>query len=125
LLAGMAIGLASVSIQIGALSGVSTSTAGLAAGLVETMREIGGAVGVAAVSTVLIGGAVSGAATIGAGDDLVDTFQAAFAVIAVFAVLGGLLAAVGLARTSPRVTDESIEVDAAIERTVDGAQRVA
>jgi hypothetical protein len=39
LLAGVAVGLASVSVQISASSGVSESAAGLASGLVETMRD--------------------------------------------------------------------------------------
>jgi EmrB/QacA subfamily drug resistance transporter len=98
-LAGIAIGLAAVSVQIGALSGVASSVAGLAAGLVETMREIGGAVGVAAVSTVLIGASVVGApGSSEAQASLLDTFQSAFIVISVFAVLGGILAAFGFAR---------------------------
>ncbi len=54
LLAGVAIGLAAPTVQIGALSGVAGRSVGLASGLVETMREIGGAVGIAAVSTVLV-----------------------------------------------------------------------
>jgi hypothetical protein len=53
LLAGVAVGLASVSVQISAFSGVSESAAGLASGLVETMREIGGAVGVATAATAI------------------------------------------------------------------------
>jgi EmrB/QacA subfamily drug resistance transporter len=108
-LAGVAIGLAAVSVQIGALSGVSGSAAGLAAGLVETMREIGGAVAVAAVSTVLIGGAVgSGAASEAARASQLDAFHSAFLVISVFAVLGALLAAFGFARAQVPESEDDL-----------------
>jgi EmrB/QacA subfamily drug resistance transporter len=97
-LAGIAIGLASVSVQISALTGVSASAAGLASGLVETMREIGGAVGVAAVSTVLVGGAANRAGAPGPSESVLDTFRSAFMVIGTFAVLGGMLATFGFAQ---------------------------
>ena len=86
LLAGVGFGLCEPALQLGALSGVRRSEAGLASGLVETMREIGGAAGVAAVSTVLVAG--SG----------LDGFHAAFAFIAVLALLGVVIAAVGFVR---------------------------
>jgi hypothetical protein len=87
LLAGVAVGLASVSVQISAFSGVSESAAGLASGLVETMREIGGAVGVATAATAIASG-------VGATGQL-SAFHSAFGVICTFAVLGAVLSAVG------------------------------
>ncbi|MGH3431225.1 MAG: MFS transporter, partial [Thermocrispum sp.] len=76
LLGGLGLGLCAPSLQIGALSGVAETEAGLASGLVETMREIGAAAGVAAISSVLV-----------AGTGLAG-FHAAFAAIAVLAVIG-------------------------------------
>jgi EmrB/QacA subfamily drug resistance transporter len=95
ILAGIAIGLASVSVQISALTGVSSASAGLVSGLVETMREIGGAVGVAAVSTVLVSGSQ---ATVG--HPQVAGFHGGFLVITIFAGLGAALAALGF-RSAP------------------------
>jgi EmrB/QacA subfamily drug resistance transporter len=86
LLCGVGFGFCGPALQLGALSGVPRSDAGLASGLVETMREIGGAAGVAAVSAVLVAG--SG----------LDGFRAAFAFVAVLALLGVVTAAVGFAR---------------------------
>ena len=87
LCAGVGFGLCEPAIQIGALTGVSDSDAGLASGLVETTREVGGATGVAVVSTVLVSG--SG----------LDSFHAAFVVIAVLTVLSLVTAAAGFARS--------------------------
>ena len=103
-LAGISIGLSAVSVQIGALSGVTTSAAGLAAGLVETMREIGGAVAIAAVSTVLISsGREVAQLTDPAAQQatLLDGFQTAFLVTCALAIAGLLLAAFGYPRIKP------------------------
>ncbi|HEX4816874.1 MAG TPA: MFS transporter [Nonomuraea sp.] len=86
LLAGLGLGLCGPSLQIGALSVVTTSETVVASGLIETMREIGPAAGVAAVSTVLVAG--SGLAG----------FHAAFAAIGVLAGLGTIIAAIGFRR---------------------------
>lgn len=88
LLAGIGFGLCMPALQIGALSGVSKEDAGLASGLIETSREVGGAAGVAAVSTVLVAGTG------------LDSFQSAFVIIVVLAVLGLLTALIGFARRS-------------------------
>jgi EmrB/QacA subfamily drug resistance transporter len=119
LLAGVAIGVAPVTIQIGAFSGVSGAAAGIAAGLVETMREIGGAVAVAAVSTVLIGSSVSGPSS-GVVDNasLVESFHSAFVVIPAFALIGALLAAAGLAHA--RTGDDVVQTGAAPEIALSG-----
>ncbi len=86
LLAGVGFGFCEPALQLGALSGVAPSEAGLASGLEETMREIGGAAGVAAVSTVLVAGSGLGG------------FHAAFTFVALLALLGVLIAAVGFVR---------------------------
>lgn len=108
LLAGVAGGLSAPALQIGALSGVTGSTAGLASGLVETMREIAGAIGVAAVSTVLVaragpiaGGAGQAARALGAA----NAFHAAYWVIVTFAALGALTAAIAFPWRATRRTE--------------------
>jgi EmrB/QacA subfamily drug resistance transporter len=95
ILAGVAIGLAAPSVQIGALSGARTEGIGLASGLIETMREIGGAVGIAAVSTVLVSRLNSANGLVDAGarnQEILGGFQSAFTVIAIIAGIGLLLA---------------------------------
>jgi EmrB/QacA subfamily drug resistance transporter len=104
LLAGVAIGLSAPSVQIGALSRVSSDGAGLASGLVETMREIGGAVGIAAVSTALVSRTNDGFSAN-------ESFQAAFAVIVVFAVLGVLVAGIAFPRAVPIAQHEAPVMD--------------
>ena len=51
---GLGIGLAFVTLSIGALEGVSEPDAGLASGLVNSTQQIGGALGVAILSTVVL-----------------------------------------------------------------------
>lgn len=51
---GLGIGLAFVTLSIGALEGVSEADAGLASGLVNATQQIGGALGVAVLSTVAL-----------------------------------------------------------------------
>jgi len=92
LLSGVGFGFCGPALQLGALSGVSESDAGMASGLVETTREIGGAVGVATVSTVLV-----------AGSGIVG-FHAAFAFVAILALLGAVTAALGFTRSPGHVT---------------------
>jgi EmrB/QacA subfamily drug resistance transporter len=123
LLAGTAIGLSAVSVQIGALSGVSTSAAGLASGLVETMREVGGAVAIAAVSTVLIrsGREVAQVADPAARQaTLLDGFQTAFLVTGSLAVLGLLLAAFGYPRARPQSRSADETASTAVGASADG-----
>jgi len=101
LLAGVAIGLAAPTVQIGALSGVAGRSVGLASGLVETMREIGGAVGIAAVSTVLVArtrDAIEIADPAARAAAAFDGFQSAFVVTVVLATLGMLVAVIAFPR---------------------------
>jgi EmrB/QacA subfamily drug resistance transporter len=73
---GLGVGLAFVTLSIGALEGVDERDAGLASGLVNTTQQIGAALGVAILSTValssgfadalLVGAALSGAGALAA-----------------------------------------------------------
>ncbi len=75
--AGLGIGLAFVTLSIGALEGVDEADAGLASGLVNTTQQIGGALGVAVLSTVALS----------------DGFEDALLIAAAFAAAGAMLAA--------------------------------
>lgn len=75
--AGIGIGLAFVTLSIGALEGVDEPDAGLASGLVNTTQQIGGALGVAILSTVA----------------LADGFEDALLIAAAFAAAGAVFAA--------------------------------
>ena len=55
MLSGIGIGLAFVTMSIGALEGVEERDSGLASGLVNTTQQIGGALGVAVLSTIAVG----------------------------------------------------------------------
>jgi hypothetical protein len=54
IVSGAGIGLAFVTMSIGALEGIGDRDAGLASGLVNTTQQIGGALGVALLSTVAL-----------------------------------------------------------------------
>jgi EmrB/QacA subfamily drug resistance transporter len=104
-LSGIGIGLAFVTMSIGALEGVEDRDAGLASGLVNTTQQIGGALGVAVMSTI----AVSRTGEILAADPhaspaaaLTAGFGDALQAGAAFAAAGAVLAAVLIRRrTSP------------------------
>ncbi len=83
--AGLGIGLAFVTLSIGALEGVNESDAGLASGLVNATQQIGGALGVAILSTVALSGG----------------FTDALLVAAAFAAAGALFAAVAVRGPEP------------------------
>jgi predicted MFS family arabinose efflux permease len=74
---GLGIGLAFVTLSIGALEGVDETDAGLASGLVNTTQQIGGAVGVAILSTIALSA----------------SFKDALLVAAAFAAAGAIFAA--------------------------------
>jgi EmrB/QacA subfamily drug resistance transporter len=103
LLTALGIGLAFVPATISAVAGVAPQEAGLASGLVNTARLFGGALGLAilaAVATARTNSDLHHAAT-GAHAALVSGFQLAFIVSAGFALVGGVVAAVGLPRRLP------------------------
>jgi EmrB/QacA subfamily drug resistance transporter len=105
LLTAMGIGLAFVPATISAVAGVAPEEAGLASGLVNTARLVGGALGLAvlaAIATSRTNTELHHAGTT-AHAALVSGFQLAFVVSAGFAVVGGLVAALGLPRLPARV----------------------
>ena len=53
-MSGIGVGLAFVTMSIGALEGVEERDFGLASGLVNTTQQIGGALGVAVLSTIAV-----------------------------------------------------------------------
>jgi EmrB/QacA subfamily drug resistance transporter len=77
---GIGIGLAFVTLSIGALEGVSEPDAGLASGLVNSTQQIGGAIGVAVLSTLALSAGFADALLVAAG------FTAAGALFAAWAV---------------------------------------
>jgi EmrB/QacA subfamily drug resistance transporter len=100
-LSGLGIGLAFVTMSIGALEGVEDRDAGLASGLVNTTQQIGGALGVAVMSTI----ALSRTGEILAADPhaspaaaLTAGFGDALGAGAAFAAAGAVLAAVLIRR---------------------------
>ena len=115
LLAAAGMGLALVPSTIVAVQGVPSHQSGLASGLINTSRLMGGALGLAVLSTIaasrthaqLLSGVGAEAATS-------DGYKLAFAVGAVFCLLGAGLAATLLARSvSPvRSVDEVTRADA-------------
>jgi EmrB/QacA subfamily drug resistance transporter len=110
---GMGVGLAFVTMSIGALEGVEERDSGLASGLVNTTQQIGGALGVAVLSMIAVSRSQEFLAahpklppTVALNAGFGDALLAA----AGFAVAGALLAAVLIRRVSPAVA------------TADGAQ---
>ncbi len=99
LLIGVGLGFSLVPISIAALAGVRSSEAGLASGLINTSQQIGGALGIAALSAVATSTTSDGVA---AGDGLpfalTDGFHTAFAVGALAALAGVLVALVVIRR---------------------------
>jgi EmrB/QacA subfamily drug resistance transporter len=101
ILAGVGLGLSFVPVTIGAVSGVRGSEAGVASGLVNTTQQIGGALGVAVLSTVAVSAAnrfvaANPTAPHVAQAGLTHGFSLAFAVGAVLAGLGALVAIFGV-----------------------------
>jgi MFS family permease len=100
LLVSMGLGFSLVPATIAAVSGVAPQEAGLASGLVSTSRLFGGALGLAVLAAIAAAQTKSdvGHAGITQAAALTSGFQAAFAVAAVFASIGGLVAVFGLPR---------------------------
>jgi EmrB/QacA subfamily drug resistance transporter len=99
------IGLAFVPATICAVAGVEPREAGLASGLVNTSRLFGGALGLAilaAIATARTNSDLHHVAT-SVNDALTSGFQLAFWVAAAFALIGGVVALVGLPNVRPRM----------------------
>jgi EmrB/QacA subfamily drug resistance transporter len=95
LLAAVGLGLAFVSMTVGAVSGVEPHEAGLASGLINTSQQIGGALGLAILATVA-NSRIDDLAASGTPQNvaLTEGFQSAFLVGAGIAVAGAVLAMV-------------------------------
>jgi EmrB/QacA subfamily drug resistance transporter len=93
LLVGAGLGLAFVSLTIGAVTGVPGPQAGLASGLINSSQQIGGAIGLAAAATIAAAQATHSLAS-GAppGPALTGGFRLAFLTAAAFAALGAVTA---------------------------------
>jgi predicted MFS family arabinose efflux permease len=105
LLVAIGIGLSFVPATILAVAGVRSQEAGLASGLVNTARLVGGALGLAilaAIATSKTNHDLSSGATHSTAVALTSGFQVAFYVAAGFALVGGLVALVGLPRLAQR-----------------------
>jgi EmrB/QacA subfamily drug resistance transporter len=94
---GLGIGLAFVTMSIGALEGVEERDAGLASGLVNTTQQIGGALGVAVLSAIAIArshDALVAHPRLSPAVALTDGFGDALVAATAFAACGAVLAAV-------------------------------
>ena len=97
---GCGIGLAFVTLSIGALEGVNDTDAGLASGLVNATQQIGGAIGVAILSTVALSAG----------------FTDALVVAAAFAGAGALLAARTVRAPAQSTTEVPVNDRPVLER---------
>ncbi len=107
LLVAIGIGLSFVPVTILAVQGVAAREAGLASGLVNTSRLFGGALGLAVLAALATARTNSDLrhhvfAAHAAAASLTDGFDLAFAIMAVIAVVGGVLAVVALPRNPAR-----------------------
>jgi len=105
LLVAIGIGLSFVPATILAVAGVARHEAGLASGLVNTSRLVGGALGLAilaAIASAKTKADLTSGATHNVHVALANGFEVAFAVAAAFALVGGVVALVGLPRVARR-----------------------
>jgi EmrB/QacA subfamily drug resistance transporter len=105
ILVAVGIGLSFVPATISAVAGVRSDEAGLASGLVNTSRLFGGALGLAvlaALATARTNSSLHGHGVHAAHVALTSGFQLAFLVAAGFALVGAVVAAVGLPSISVR-----------------------
>ncbi|HEY2260787.1 MAG TPA: MFS transporter [Solirubrobacteraceae bacterium] len=105
LLVAVGIGLSMVPSTISAVAGVAPAEAGLASGLVNTARLFGGALGLAILAAIATGRTdhdLSHGISGGAHAALTNGFQLAFVVAAAFALIGGVVALVGIPRMPGR-----------------------
>jgi EmrB/QacA subfamily drug resistance transporter len=111
IVSGIGIGLAFVTMSIGALEGVEERDSGLASGLVNTSQQIGGALGVALLSTIAVSRTddVLAAHPAQPAAALTEGFSDALLAGAAFAAGGALLAAVLIRRRVPAPATASRE----------------
>ncbi|MBA2679928.1 MAG: hypothetical protein H0U76_16215 [Ktedonobacteraceae bacterium] len=119
LLVGIGLSLAFPPMTSAAVTGVQATDQGLAAGLITTGQQLGGALGLALVTVVNaawtpgIAGAHPQAQAIH--QALVSGFRAALLLAAAFALLGTLIALVGIKGHTPRQAEQNISTGAYIE----------
>jgi hypothetical protein len=107
---GVGIGLAFVTMSIGALEGVEDRNSGLASGLVNTTQQIGGALGVALLSTIALSRSedvLAADPTLSPTAALTEGFGDALLAAGALAVVGALLAAVLIRSSAPATTAAS------------------
>jgi MFS family permease len=120
LLIGAGLGMAFVSLTIGAVTGAAGREAGLASGLISSSQQVGGALGLAIAATIASAQTTrslsSGAA---ASTALTAGFRLAFLTAAAFAALGTVSAAALLRRSpaSTTATDDSHAKEELVEET--------
>ncbi|HEY3725736.1 MAG TPA: MFS transporter [Solirubrobacteraceae bacterium] len=105
LLVAIGIGLSLVPSTISAVAGVAPAEAGLASGLVNTARLVGGALGLAilaAIATSRTNHDLSHGVAGGIHEALTSGFALAFVIAAGFALIGGVVALVGIPRMPGR-----------------------
>ena len=113
IVSGIGVGLAFVTMSIGALEGVEERDSGLASGLVNTTQQIGGALGVALLSTIAVSRSEDVLAShpkLAPAAALTEGFGDALLAAAAFAAAGALLAAVLIHR---RVSPAAAAADGA------------
>jgi EmrB/QacA subfamily drug resistance transporter len=115
LISGVGLALAFVPISIGGLTGVRQADAGIASGLINTSQQIGGAIGVAVATTIATTFTahyvdVHPASSPLGGAALTHGFEIAFYVLAAFALVGAVVAAV-LVESNPVAPAEAEGVD--------------
>jgi EmrB/QacA subfamily drug resistance transporter len=122
MVSGIGVGLAFVTMSIGALEGVEQRDSGLASGLVNATQQIGGALGVAVLSAI----AVSRSAEVAASQPklapavaLTEGFSDALLAGTAFAAIAAILAAVLIRRSvAPVAAAANPQVAAALETAV-------
>ena len=114
LLVGAGLGLAFVSLTIGAVSGVPGPQAGLASGLINSSQQIGGALGLAIAATAAAARTTQSLASgAPAGTALTAGFRLAFLAAAAFAALGmvAALTLIGRSRAVGSTARQSATID--------------
>jgi len=111
LISGVGLALAFVPMSIGGLTGVRQADAGIASGLINTSQQIGGAIGVAVATTIATTFTahyvdVHPASSPLGGAALTHGFEIAFYVLAAFALVGAVVAAV-LVESNPVASAEA------------------
>ena len=103
LIVAIGMGIAFVPATLAAVSGVARHEAGLASGIVNTSRLFGGALGLAILATIATSTTNSDLHRhVATGVALSDGFEVAFIVGAAFALVGAVIALVGLPRIPAR-----------------------